>query len=148
MIGRPSRRGPRRQLIRENDGALYDLTNDRPIAAPELRNYLSSGGYFEAKRADGSECTGQVLGEILEEILAHGGPGAVGAPAVDAFAGMLGLAGTLTGGLAGTWGGPLGHTPQRPRADRRRPPTRPRQAGRDFDDQVAGAPSNPDPNPA
>ena len=144
MIGRPSRRGPRRQLIRENDGALYDLTNDRPLAASELRNYLSSGGYFEAKRADGSECTGQVLREVLEEIVAHDGPGAlgalVGAPAVDAFAGML--------GLAGTWGGPLGHTPQRPRADRRRPPGRPRQAGRDFDDQVAGAPSNPDPNPA
>ena len=28
MIGRPSRRGPRRQLIRESDGTLYDLTND------------------------------------------------------------------------------------------------------------------------
>ena len=152
MIGRPSRRGPRRQLIRENDGALYDLTNDRSIAASELRDHLSSGGYFEAKRADGSECTGQVLREILEGIVAHAVPGApgalVGAPAVDAFAGMLGLAGTLTGGLAGTWGGPLGHTPQRPRADRRRRPGRPRQAGRDFDDQVAGAPSNPDPNPA
>ncbi len=147
MIGRPSRRGPRRQLIRENDGTLYDLTSDRPIAASELRNYLSSGGYFEAKRADGSECTGQVLREILEGIVAHAVPGApgalVGAPAVDAFAGMLGLAGTLTEGLAGTWGGPLGHTGRRPRADRRRPPTRPRQAGRDFDDQVVDSAPNP-----
>ena len=148
MIRRPSRRGPRCQLIRENDGTLYDLTNDRPMQASELGNYLSSGGYFEARRADGSECTGQVLREVLEEIVAHGGPGAVGASAVDAFAGMLGLASTLTGGLAGAWGGPLGHTPQRPRADRRRPPPRPRQAGRDFNDQVAGAPSGRDPNPA
>ena len=152
MIGRPSRRGPRCQLIRENDGTLYDLTNDRSIAASELRDHLSSGGYFEAKRADGSECTGQVLREILEGIIAHAVPGAlgavVGAPAVDAFGGMLGLAGSLTDGLAGTWAGPLGHTGQRPRTDRRRPPPRPWQAGPDFDDRVAGAHPNPDPNPA
>jgi hypothetical protein len=152
MIRRPSRRGPRCQLIRENDGTLYDLTNDRPIEASELRNYLSSGGYFEAKRADGSECTGQVLREILEGIVAHAIPWAPGAlveaRAVDAFAGMLGLAGTVTDSLAGTWGGPLGHTPQRPRPDRRRPPGRPRQTAPDFDDQVAGARPRSDPNPA
>lgn len=144
MIRRPSRRGPRCQLIRENDGTLYDLTNDRPIQASELGNYLSSGGYFEARRADGSECTGQVLREILEGVVAHGGPGAPGARvearAVDAFARML--------GLAGTWGGPLCNTPQRPRPDRRRPPPRPRQTGRDFDDQVPGERPGPDSNPA
>ena len=62
--------------------------------------------------------------------------------------GSLGLAGSLTDGLAGTWAGPLGHTGQHPRTDRRRPPPRPWQAGPDFDDRVAGAHPNPDPNPA
>ena len=148
MTRRPSRRGPCKQLIRERDGKLHDLTADRPITAPELREYLASGGYFEAKRSDGAECTAQVLLEALQEAIARDVfPNVLEAVPGTAPLDALGRLFSRAGPLAGPWGGMLGDPAQRPRsdrggnrADRRRAASRPRPARRDLDDQATAAP--------
>ncbi len=73
MIGRVSRRGPLRQLIRQSDGTLYDMTEERQIPPSELLDYLADGGFFKARRHDnGVDCTIQVLYEVLVEGIAQG----------------------------------------------------------------------------
>ncbi len=148
MTGRPSRRGPRRQLIRENDGTLYDLTNDRPMATSELRDYLNSGGYFVAKRADGAECTAQVLRDALHDVIGEAAPNPIGAM-MGAGAAIPSVAwSALAGLLSGPMAGPRGHAGQRPRADRRPPSARAWQAPRNLDDRLSDAAPNSDPGSA
>jgi hypothetical protein len=66
MTRRVSRRGPLRQLLRQSDGTLHDVTEERPISRPELLEHLRAGGFFEARRYDNAAgCTAEVLCEVL-----------------------------------------------------------------------------------
>lgn len=129
MSGRPTRRGPRKQLVRESDGTLLDLTTDRRITASELRDFVAAGGYFEARRHDGAECTAQVLTEALGEAIAEHlqprVPGALtGGAALEPLVRLF--------GVWGAWGAMPANQSRRPRADRaerRRLPSHPPQRG-------------------
>ena len=144
MIPRPARRGPRKQLIRESDGMLHDLTTDRRIPPSELTDFVTSGGYFEARRHDGLECTAQVLAEVLQSSISEqlqpqalGGGGAVeamlGAAALDPMMRLF--------GLWGAWGAAPGSQSRRQRAARaerpRVPPRPPRRGARAFEPLAA-----------
>lgn len=127
MTARPSRRGPRKQLIRERDGTLYDLTEDRPIAASELQEYLAGGGYFEARRGDGAECTAQVLHSALLAVAGDTallGSVAPGRGAFDSLGDLVQLAEELASRWAGNRAAPGRRPPLEPSA-RRKPPRAP-----------------------
>ncbi|MGQ0466558.1 MAG: hypothetical protein ACT4QG_14690 [Sporichthyaceae bacterium] len=92
-----SRRRFRKKVIRRQDGELFDLTQRRPITIEELREYLRSGGLFEARtRETDRDCTYEVLQKVVAGGLTDGLPGLSG--------GNLGGLGAL-GGLAGMVGG-------------------------------------------
>jgi len=94
----PSRRSSVRQLVRESDGTIRDLTEESTVSHAELREHLASGGYFRALRRDGTDCSSQVLWEVLQDgmTLAWGvgtqGPGAPVSTAFDSMERILGLA--------------------------------------------------------
>jgi hypothetical protein len=106
-VTRPSsRRGPRRQLVRESDGTLLDLTTGQEITPPELRDFVTGGGFFEARREDGTECTMQVLTEVLQDAAAdrrrHRGqapPGSWRSPGPTGPTGPLEPMGALVGAV-------------------------------------------------
>lgn len=72
-------------VLRRSDGSLYDVAGQRPITASELRDHVSDGGLFEARREDSNaDCTLEVLSEIAgagapEQLVPGVGNGALSA---------------------------------------------------------------------
>ncbi len=57
---------PRRELVRDSDGTLRDVTDRRRIGIDELRDDLRAGRYFRARtESTDADCTHEVLGQIL-----------------------------------------------------------------------------------
>ena len=102
---RSRRRRPKRILCR-NDGSLYDVSERRRITPTQLRDYLSDGGLFEARRQEsGADCTFEVLqGVVGSGLLGNMVPGLGGSGPLSG----LGPLGALAGGL-----GPLGALSER-----------------------------------
>ncbi|GAA1356840.1 hypothetical protein [Saccharothrix algeriensis] len=81
--GRPpsgDRARGRRVLLRERDGSLFDVDDQRVVDAGELLDDLRAGRRFRAhRRSTGADCTVEVLAEVLGPALSgpltgHGGP--------------------------------------------------------------------------
>ena len=71
---------PRRELRRESDGSLYDIDERRRVPLAELRDEVRVGRRFRAFRHDtASDCTNEVLVELLENALPVAGRGELGA---------------------------------------------------------------------
>src|SRR5436305_14283639 len=68
MVRRTARRSklPRRELVRDSDGTLRDVTENRCIGIDELRDDLRGGRYFRARtQSSGADCTHEVLSAVL-----------------------------------------------------------------------------------
>ena len=86
---------PRRQLRRESDKSLYDLTERRRVEMSELCDDVRSGRYFRVIRhTSGEDCTQEVLAEVI--VAGVPKPGASG---VGTFASMV--SNVMTGLIGG-----------------------------------------------
>ncbi|XVQ15473.1 hypothetical protein ACQP1W_23965 [Spirillospora sp. CA-255316] len=95
------RTGPEglRRLCRAADGTLHDLHHHRPVSLDELCEDLRRGRPFRAYRQHtGTDCTNEVLVEVLLRALPHGGwkPAAI-----DLTGPVERLLHALTGGTRG-----------------------------------------------
>ena len=88
---------PRRQLRRESDKSLYDLTERRRVEMAELCDDVRSGRYFRVTRhTSGEDCTQEVLAEVIVAGIPKPGTGTGGA---GAFASMV--SNVMTGLIGG-----------------------------------------------
>ncbi|WP_121006180.1 hypothetical protein [Saccharothrix australiensis] len=93
IAGRPPAAGrarARRVLLRERDGGLFDVDEQRVVDAAELLDGLRAGRRFRAhRRSTGADCTLEVLAEVLGPALSGPRAGGVAVPLVGGVAGLL-----------------------------------------------------------
>jgi hypothetical protein len=77
-------------LVREPDGGLTDMAQQRLVDVAELLDDLRSGRPFRVRRrSTGGNCTIEVLAEVLAASAGVCGGGGVGLPLLSRFADLF-----------------------------------------------------------